>query len=245
MKVEGVDKKIFVGGIPSFMQKDEVLGFFRNIIPDLEKVELPLSRSAKTSSSPRNKGFAIVCLRDENLYQRLLEKKFLYIRKRKITLRPYLKGDKLKSKKKEELMKKVFISRLPQDLNLKIVKSKLEEKFGEIDDIFRLVNPITKKPKTCCFCYFKKVESAGKALRSKTLLISSKKLVIEPFDQQMSNKFKKSKFGSEKNEIRSSSKPSNEKEQDLHHCKPTLKKYFQLERPLPDHRIQMLRLNKL
>lgn len=245
MKAENQTKKIFIGGVPSNLSKKQVFTYFLQIIPDLEILELPLVKSARRSSKPRNRGFAILHLKDEAIYKNLIEKKFLYMENRKITLKKYLKGEQLESKKKNELKKRIFIANLLQKRNLNEIKNQLESKYGEIEDIFRLVNPITKKAKACAFCFFSDEKSAKQALLDGEMTTNFNDIVyFHSFDGEMCYKFK-SKFEPKKS-TRSFQKPElNLEEEPNHHLKPNKSAYYLEQGPkLLKHQAHNLKINR-
>lgn len=252
MKQEAQIKKMFVGGVPSRLTHSEIFEFFKKMIPELETVELPLMQprnptsNDSVSKSQRNKGFAVVHIKSSKRYTNLLKKKFLYLKKRKVTLREYLKGDRLHNKRKVEIQKRIFIPRLPHRINLQRVRSRLEQRHGKIDDIFRLVNPITGKQKACAYCFFNKAEDANKALQDQECEVGSFKLTFLAFDEGMGNKFKHSierKETMEKQQEDKNGKMSSRENLFLHETKPTQRKYWTTERDLPKLDFLMLRFN--
>ena len=235
--------KIFVGGVPSYLNHEQAFKCFSQIVPSLTLVELPMVKGPNAKS--RNKGFAILHMEDEKHFCKLLKEKFFHVKGRKVTMREYLRGGQLEQKKRKELQKRVFISKLPIGLSLDKVKTTFSTKFGSVEDLFRLVNPTTKKQKPCAYCFFTSENAASKALKAKKLTIETFKIKIDRFDSEMNEKFKK-KVQKQETEAskRSTTKKSHDdasnlkKNKNVKSCqllnqfmyKPTQKKYFQAER---------------
>ena len=202
--------KIFAAGIPSKMSRNELTKEL-NTHMNLVFIELPM---ASSNMSERNKGFAILHLSDENEYKKQLDRQFLFIQNRKITLRKYCKGEKLEKTKRAKENRKVFLSSLSLTLSLDSIKKKIQETFGPIEDIYRLYNPITKKSKSCGCCYFMHEESAKKAVEKKRMKIDGIKIRIKEFDQN-----EKPKFQTKLLKKNNCEKRSNKELKDRQNCK--------------------------
>lgn len=217
--------KLFLGGVPSRMEYSDLMQFFQKTVPSFLKLELPMQNSK--SGPNRNKGFAVITLKTKKAQQSLLKGKFMQMNGRKMTLRPFCNGKKLKNAKINKENSTIYLGNLPRSFKLEEVKATLEQEFGEVEDLFRLINPLTKKEKACAFCFFKSEKSANKAIKAESFKFKTHAVQIARFDKSQKTSFKKLLMKKKACISSQSELKSNPELPDMdHNVKPSQNKYF-------------------
>lgn len=233
--------RIFAGGVPCKISQSELLSFFSQHCNSLQTIELPLQRNKKKKETiNRNKGFAIVHLTNEEETNSLLSKNFLLLDNRRLILRPYLNGKLLNTARADKESRTVFISGFVLSLSLSDISEQLSKKFGPVEDIFRLFNPITKKKKACAYCFFREEGSAEAAIAQGELNVRGDIYIqFQKYDKKRKPIFK------QKLREKIFERVNDEKEMGNHSLRPTIHAYHQQRTHLKDHPHQYnIRLNR-
>lgn len=162
---------VFVGGLKASFTKPLLFKYF-NSLGDVDSIDLKMKKNSQV-----NRGFCIVKFMDKKSAQRVLQVKEHYIKRRLVSCRPYLKGEKLKKSKVQKNNKKLYISGLPEETQNSQI-TQLFEKFGKVETGYTLTDLETGKSKGFGFVSFEEEGVIEKVLKAKNSLIILGTLII-------------------------------------------------------------------
>lgn len=125
--------KIFLGSLPPKTTKSLV----RKTFGEYGKIKAIYLQFNKKNNFCKGSGYIV--LAKEQAYQKILEEN-ITILGRKIFKEPFLRGRKLKKKKKDFSSKRIFITDIPVDMSDKELKE-IFTRFGKVEQAYRI---------TCC-----------------------------------------------------------------------------------------------
>lgn len=148
----------------------------------------------------KRQGYVFVHFEEEQKLKNFLKIKTLMFGKRKLTIKPYLKGDALRKFKQDLLDRRLFVKHLPSNWR----DSDLEnffKKFGEIDSAYIVYDKITNNSRQFGYVMTETQELAEKIHKMKEIEVEGQTLFVRKHmsngatnDQYFSNcKSKKSK----------------------------------------------------
>lgn len=151
--------KIFLGGIPGKLDENKLNKFFTD-----EGAETILLEVPKNSKKPTlTRGYAILHLQNEQSYNLIMKKKTYFFNGRVIHAKPYLEGPSLEANRVEYEKRKIYVGDVPKEWDKTLLYQALQG-FGNIDDAFVIIDPVTKLSQGFGYVEFKSAKIAQKAL---------------------------------------------------------------------------------
>lgn len=226
--------KVFLGGIALRTTPRQLLNQFQSQFSSLLRVEIPLRTKAKNER--RNKGFAVLHLKSEQDFQALLSQDFINFQGRNLAVRKFLKGGNLKHNLESKQERRIFLAEIPSKLKIQKLEEALAQKFGPVEETYRLKNPNSSAAKSVGHCYFKNKQGASAALKTKKIFVEGFKIKIKPFkcnsareDSGCSQNTPKTLHKNEEGLINNLNSPRYLNRATQHHVKPTSSRYRHFE----------------
>lgn len=179
--------RIHISNIPKKSKKEEIIEFF-------EKFGPVFSAKLVKGKDKTSKGYGKVTLNTKEAFEAIISKKdSLYFHGNLLNIEPFLSGEHLLEKEKEESLKKIIIFNLKQS----ITKKDLNEAFLNIGEVTEIVIKEKKKKKAFCIITFSNKEEAERAIKTGEIHHNGNILRIFAYDSEAPKS--KSKSSSSKN----------------------------------------------
>ena len=206
--------RVFVAGLSNEMTHQGLINYFKSIYPST------ISFISKGFGSQKKKicGFGFLLLGSkEDLNAILLQKTFFY-KSRHLRAEPYLKDRGLEEHKEDLDSKRVFIGRVPQNMNSTSLWRILEEDVGAVENAYVVNNTKRekkkhkKKHKGFGYAVFASSEIALKAQSMKGLYVQEFESFLN-FEKVRGKKTQKNKKNFERSDSKNDSRKKNQRAQ--------------------------------
>ena len=162
-------KKVFITGLSNEMTKRGLIKYFKSIYPST--VNFIMKRLGVDSK--KISGFGFLILKGEKHLDAILERRLFYYKRRHLRAEPYLKDQGLEKHKECLENKRIFIGRVPENINSVSLWRILEEDVGSVENAYVVTNTKRHKKKHKGFGYaiFASPDIAKRALEMKELYV--------------------------------------------------------------------------
>ena len=168
--------KVFVTGLSSEMTRRGLTGFFKSMFPSTTNFTSQCLGSKKRKIS----GFGFLVLRSKKDVEAVLKQRMFFYKGRNIKAEPYLRSKGLQRHKESLEKKRVFVGRIPAEMESDDLQAALEDLIGPVERAYVVSEYKNSKKRHKGFGYavFLEAEVAEKALEMG-------KLFLEDFEVEL------------------------------------------------------------
>lgn len=177
--ISSTNNSVFVGGLKASFKEPTIRDYFKKF-GEIDSIDLKMSNKQQNV----NRGFCVVKFKLDKTAERVLEVKDHFIKKRLVTCRPYLRGQKLKESKSKKDGRKIYISGLSRHTTNDDIHEAFQV-FGKVEAGYTLKDGETGFSKGFGFVTFEEDGVAQEVLKmEKDIFIKGMKVSVAPFISQ-------------------------------------------------------------